>query len=195
MAAGDEQPGLLADDLFDLQFMLRVNGAGVAGNGKGFDLVLCNHPLYNFFDLIFIYRQDFFTRDFQLSRNDSLWLVGDILRFEAAIGRHDNHTHFLAFAFNNGVGCQGGGQGHHLHLPQFFLIQLCQGVVNADGEIPLGGEGFALADGPIPFKVIDHRVGIGPAGVDSQSDFQIGAVFFIRTAFFHYGNFGFRRSA
>ena len=75
-----------------------------------------------------------------------------------------------AFALDAGVGCKRRRKRHVLGQVQHVLGQGVERVADADREVLFGGEALALCQHLGGHGVVDDRVSVGAASVDSDSD-------------------------
>ena len=172
MPASDQTTGFLLQDLLDPNLVLRIDGAGITGDGKSLDPSVRNHfpgdpPNFGLVD-----RFNLFTRDFQPAGYHCLGFMRDIALLEKPVRGHDHQSYLLTFTFDNGVGGQGGGDRHKVNLGQQRFVQTGQRLTDADGKIPFCGQRFAFTEEFAGWQIIDDGIGVGSTGIDAQADLK-----------------------
>ena len=168
MTTGHAESGFPTQDLLDLEFENRVDASGISGDRKGLDLVSGNHPHCCVNDFPGIDFLDHGAVDDESSLDAGCGGVPNLSRSKVIVRGDDQQTNLLALPLHHGVGGQGGGDRHQTDLGQACRFQAFEGPGDAQGKVPGRGQGLVFPEGGLGVEIEEHRVGIGPAGVDAQ---------------------------
>ena len=173
MAARDKPSGFRQKNAFDRQLVIRVDRAGIPGDGKRLDPLVVAHAAGDAADLGVIRRSQLFAGDIQAGRQHGLGRMDRFLIFVEARRRHEQQPDLLPVVFDNGVGGQRGGDRHELDLLDLPALQSGERFPDPDGKIPFGGQGLVFGQHLLRPEIIDHGIGVGAAGIDAQADMKL----------------------
>ena len=173
MAARDETAGFRHKNAFDRHLVIRVDRAGIPGDGKRLDPLVVAHAAGDAADLRFIKRRQLFAGDIRSSRQHGLRRMDHFLIFIEARRRHQQQPHLLPVVFDDGVGGERSGDRHELDLPDLAVLQSGERLPDSDGKIPFGGQRLVFGQHLLRPEIIDHGIGVGAAGIDAQADMKL----------------------